>query len=99
MAWTLPLREVTLDYVPIVGGKNASLGEMLRELAPLGVKVPDGFAVTADAYRYFLRAAGLEPERRSWSCADARLAGSEPLLPPELQGGLSPRMRCSEKGP
>ena len=60
MPWTLPLEDVTLADVPIVGGKNASLGEMLRELTPLGVKVPDGFAVTADAYRLFLRDAGLE---------------------------------------
>ncbi|HXK24283.1 MAG TPA: PEP/pyruvate-binding domain-containing protein, partial [Myxococcota bacterium] len=46
MAWTRALEDVTLDDVAVVGGKNASLGEMLRELTPLGVKVPDGFAVT-----------------------------------------------------
>jgi pyruvate,water dikinase len=40
-----------IDDVPSVGGKNASLGEMLRELAALGVQVPDGYAITADAYR------------------------------------------------
>jgi pyruvate,water dikinase len=55
MAWTRPLRDVTLDDVASVGGKNASLGELLRELTPLGVQVPDGFAVTADAFRAFLR--------------------------------------------
>jgi pyruvate,water dikinase len=60
MAWTRPLKDVTLDDVAIVGGKNASLGEMLRELTPLGVRVPDGFAVTAGAYRHFLRDARLE---------------------------------------
>jgi len=59
MGWTRLLKDVTLDDVPTVGGKNASLGEMLRELAPLGVKVPDGFAVTAAAYRHFCREAGL----------------------------------------
>jgi pyruvate,water dikinase len=53
-------RDVTADDVASVGGKNASLGEMLREVTPLGVEVPDGFAVTADAYRAFLREAGLE---------------------------------------
>jgi pyruvate,water dikinase len=43
-----------------VGGKNASLGELRRELVPRGVRVPDGFAVTARAYRDFIAAAGLE---------------------------------------
>ena len=40
--------------VPLVGGKNASIGEMIRHLAPLGVSVPHGFATTAQAYRDFL---------------------------------------------
>ncbi|PLX86606.1 MAG: phosphoenolpyruvate synthase [Desulfuromonas sp.] len=52
--------EVSLKDVPRVGGKNASLGEMVRHLGPGGVRVPPGFAVTADAYRLFLREAGLE---------------------------------------
>ena len=43
--------ELGMDDVPIVGGKNASLGEMYRELAPLGVELPNGFAVTAEAFR------------------------------------------------
>lgn len=43
-----------------MGGKNASLGELFRELTPEGIKVPAGFAVTADAYRAFLQASGLE---------------------------------------
>jgi pyruvate,water dikinase len=60
MSWIRPLRLVTLDDVASVGGKNASLGELLQALVPLGVRVPDGFAVTADAYREFLRNAGLE---------------------------------------
>jgi len=55
MAWTRLLHDVTLDDVASVGGKNASLGEMLRELVPLGVRVPDGFAVTADAFRALMR--------------------------------------------
>ena len=50
--------ELTIDDIPIVGGKNASLGEMYRELTPQGVKVPNGFAITADAYRYVLDHAG-----------------------------------------
>ncbi|MBX3605117.1 MAG: phosphoenolpyruvate synthase [Piscinibacter sp.] len=43
--------ELTLADLPLVGGKNASLGEMHQHLAPLGVRIPEGFAVTAEAYR------------------------------------------------
>lgn len=50
--------------VPIVGGKNASLGEMVRELAPCGVRVPNGFAVTAAGYRYVLDKAEVWPRLR-----------------------------------
>jgi pyruvate,water dikinase len=50
--------EVGINDVPLVGGKNASLGEMYRELSGEGVLVPHGFAITADAYRYMLEAAG-----------------------------------------
>ncbi len=46
--------DLKLEDIPSVGGKNASLGEMVRELSGLGVQVPDGFAVTAEAYRQFL---------------------------------------------
>ena len=46
--------ELTIDDVPLVGGKNASLGEMYRELTPQGIIIPNGFAVTAEAYRYVL---------------------------------------------
>jgi pyruvate,water dikinase len=53
--------DVTIDDIPIVGGKNASLGEMVRELAGKGVKVPGGFAITAHAYRHFMRESGLQP--------------------------------------
>ena len=53
-------RDVGIADVPTVGGKNASLGEMTRELSPLGVHVPDGFAVTAEAFRRHLRQAGIE---------------------------------------
>ncbi len=52
--WIRQLRDVTLSDVSAVGGKNASLGELLRELVPLGVNVPDGFAITADGYRHFI---------------------------------------------
>jgi pyruvate,water dikinase len=50
--------EVRIEDVPIVGGKNASLGEMYRELAPKGVKIPNGFAISADAYWHVLNSCG-----------------------------------------
>ncbi len=50
--------ELGLDDVPLVGGKNASIGELYRELTPLGVRVPNGFAITADAYYEMLTEAG-----------------------------------------
>jgi len=51
--------EIGLDQVPLVGGKNASLGELYRELTVKGVRVPNGFAITAPAYRYAIEAAGV----------------------------------------
>ena len=58
-------RELTIADIPSVGGKNASLGEMVRELAGKGVAVPDGFAITADAFRHFLETAKLDERIRS----------------------------------
>jgi len=52
-------REIGIADIGTVGGKNASLGEMFCELVPQGVRVPNGFAVTADGYRHFLEVAGL----------------------------------------
>ncbi|UKA51627.1 phosphoenolpyruvate synthase [Arthrobacter sp. FW305-123] len=52
--------ELGLSDLDQVGGKNASLGEMVRNLASAGVKVPGGFATTADAYRRFLAESGLD---------------------------------------
>ena len=52
--------EVEIADVPAVGGKNAALGEMYSNLVPLGVNVPDGVALTADAYRYFFKQTGLD---------------------------------------
>jgi pyruvate,water dikinase len=54
--------DLSMGDLPLVGGKNASLGEMFRELQPLGVRIPDGFAVTATAYREALDAAGAWPK-------------------------------------
>jgi len=56
--------EVGIADVPSVGGKNAALGEMYSNLVPLGVNVPNGFALTADAYRFFFRETGLDAEVR-----------------------------------
>jgi pyruvate, water dikinase len=56
--------ELGVDDVAEVGGKNASLGELYSELTPLGVNVPNGFAVTASAYRDTLTAAGVWEELR-----------------------------------
>jgi pyruvate,water dikinase len=57
--YIIPMEELTIGDVPETGGKNASLGEMIRELGELGVKVPGGFATTAGAYRDFLAQSGL----------------------------------------
>jgi len=60
----LPLESVGIDAIAAVGGKNASLGEMIRHLTALGVRVPGGFATTATAFRRFLAEAGLVPPLR-----------------------------------
>ena len=52
--------EITIEDVPKVGGKNASLGEMTKAVVPQGVNVPYGFATTAEAYFYFLETTGLD---------------------------------------
>ena len=57
VAW---LKDLRMKDLPQVGGKNASLGEMIGELAGAGIRVPGGFATTADAYREFLRGDGLD---------------------------------------
>ncbi|VVB72579.1 putative phosphoenolpyruvate synthase [uncultured archaeon] len=51
--------EIRIEDVPSVGGKNASLGEMYRDLKPQGVKIPNGFATTSEAYWHFLNSAGI----------------------------------------
>ncbi len=56
--------ESGIEDIPLVGGKNASLGELIRQLRPQGVNVPTGFAITAYAYRYFIEKAGLETKLR-----------------------------------
>ncbi|MCF7821240.1 MAG: phosphoenolpyruvate synthase, partial [Mariprofundaceae bacterium] len=55
-------RELKLSDVPMVGGKNASLGEMYRQLTDKGIKVPNGFATTAEGYWHYLEYNGLKDE-------------------------------------
>jgi pyruvate, water dikinase len=61
--------EVGIDDVPLVGGKNASLGEMYRQLTPKGILIPNGFAITAEAYRHALDTAG------AWPALEAAFTG------------------------
>ncbi|OLT07644.1 phosphoenolpyruvate synthase [Kocuria sp. CNJ-770] len=60
MTHVLPFTAIGLSDLPEVGGKNASLGELIRNLGSAGVQVPGGFATTATAFREFLAASGLE---------------------------------------
>src|ERR1044071_3183786 len=57
VAW---LKDLRLADLPQVGGKNASLGEMIGALSAAGIRVPGGFATTADAFREFLAQGGLD---------------------------------------
>jgi pyruvate,water dikinase len=65
MSYCVPLNSVTMKDLASVGGKNASLGEMMNSLTSAGVRVPDGFAVTVQAYRDFLGQHGLERRLRN----------------------------------
>jgi len=56
--------EIGMADAHVVGAKNASLGEMIRNLAAKSILVPNGFAITATAYRYFLKTAGIEKSIR-----------------------------------
>jgi pyruvate, water dikinase len=58
-ALVLQLQDVGLHEIHLVGGKNASLGEMIQQLMPQGIQVPLGFATTAYAYQSFMDSAGL----------------------------------------
>jgi pyruvate,water dikinase len=57
-------KDISYKDVPLVGGKNASLGEMYSKLTPKGINVPDGFAVTAEAYKYFIQKNHLDDKIR-----------------------------------
>jgi pyruvate,water dikinase len=65
MQHILWFNQITIKDVPKVGGKNASLGEMYQKLSKKGVLVPNGFAVTASAYHYFLKVTGTDKKIRN----------------------------------
>lgn len=102
MSSILWLKDLGIEDVPRVGGKTASLGEMFRQLAPLGVRVPDGFALPADGYRRFLKHSKLDEVLRrllsgldTRDVADLQKRGAEirhalleAPLPPDLEQDL-----------
>jgi len=63
-AFILWFDQIGIEDTPLVGGKNASLGEMYTQLTPKGVNIPNGFAITAKAYFYLLEKAGIKDEIR-----------------------------------
>ena len=79
--------EIGIEDVPIVGGKNASLGEMYRKLSAQGIRVPNGFAITADGYRLMLEEAG------AW----ARLHGVLDELRPNDVADLARRAKAARE--
>lgn len=65
MKYSLPFDQLRNTDLPKVGGKNASLGEMIHELSGFGIKIPDGFAITAQAYRFYIQHNQLEEKLKS----------------------------------
>jgi pyruvate,water dikinase len=55
ISFIIPFGKISLTHLPEVGVKNSFLGEMQNKLQPLGIRVPDGFAITASAYKFFLQ--------------------------------------------
>jgi len=110
--YVVPFERLGMRDVETVGGKNASLGEMIGSLANLGVRVPGGFATTAQAYRDFLKQGGLDDRIRAelatlnvddvsaLAATGARIRGwimSTPF-PPELQQAVSNELRRMSNG-
>ncbi|MEM1271710.1 MAG: PEP/pyruvate-binding domain-containing protein, partial [Bacteroidota bacterium] len=93
--FVLPFTTLKKDDVPRVGGKNASLGEMIGALAENGIRVPDGFAVTTDAYNAFIAHNGLETiikahlQRRADGDATLQEAGA--AIRTAILGGTLPK--------
>ena len=110
--WFIDVRN---EDVGIVGGKNASLGEMYSELTPKGVKIPDGFAVTADGYWHVLTSAGVLDDLKETlagvdrsNVADLAKRGRKArdlilsaVIPDDLWGEIKTAydMLCDEYGP
>ena len=111
-AYVIPFEQLGMPDVERVGGKNASLGEMIGSLAKLGVQVPGGFATTAHAYREFLMQGGLDARIRAELAAldvddVTRLAASgahirqwilATPLPPALAAAVSAQLRQMSGG-
>lgn len=110
--WVRWFETLSIEDVPLVGGKNASLGEMYRQLSARGVRVPNGFAITAEAYRDFLRENALDERIReiladlnTRDVANLRERGRlvrEAILAAELPGDLEQAIResyCRLGGP
>jgi pyruvate,water dikinase len=110
--YVIPFERLGMHDVETVGGKNASLGEMIGSLANLGVRVPGGFATTAQAYRDFLKQGGLNERIRAelatlnvddvsaLAATGARIRGwimSTPF-PTELQKAVSDELRKMSNG-
>jgi pyruvate,water dikinase len=110
--YVIPFERLGMHDVETVGGKNASLGEMIGSLASLGVRVPGGFATTSQAYRDFLKQGGLDTRIReelasldvddvtALAATGARIRGwimSTPF-PPELQKAVTDELARMSKG-
>jgi pyruvate,water dikinase len=101
-ALVVPFEHLRMTDVEVVGGKNASLGEMISQLAGSGVRVPGGFATTAHAFRLFLQASGLDErirdrlrgldtdDVRALAEAGAQIRGwiMDGALPADLEAGI-----------
>jgi pyruvate,water dikinase len=111
-AYVIPFEQLAMGDVETVGGKNASLGEMIGSLTRLGVQVPGGFATTAHAYREFLEQGGLDARISSELAAldvddVARLAATGARIrqwilatpfPPALSAAVSAQLQRMSAG-
>jgi pyruvate,water dikinase len=111
-AYVIPFEQLGMHDVETVGGKNASLGEMIGSLTKLGVQVPGGFATTAQAYREFLKQQGLDERIRAelagldvddvtkLAATGARIRGwvlATPF-PPEIEKAVLEQLRKMSNG-
>ncbi|MCJ2177819.1 phosphoenolpyruvate synthase [Novosphingobium album (ex Hu et al. 2023)] len=103
-ASVLWFEDIGISNVPIVGGKNASLGEMVRELGSQGVRVPTGFATTSAAYRHFIDASGIASDiredirRYNEGTSSLQVAGSavrEHILASPIPDALAAEIRAA----